>query len=328
MNFNAQNILVINFGQIGDIILSLPAMQSIRARFPDSKITALIGKSANDVVEMSGLFDEIISVDRNELKKGNKLWAIKEIIKLIADVRRPKFDFVIDLHSLYETNLLGFASGANLRLFASRGNRSLDFLSNFRPKPPLIDRSLHITDYYLQNLKPLGITGDQNTFQFHPPKPHLEKVKNIFQDEGILEKELIGINLGAGHPSRCWSLDKFAELSRKLSKNEDSQVLVFYGPEERHLEKKIREIFPANVSIYDKFDLQQLAAAFSYLKVLVGNDTGPMHLGAIVGTPVVLITDPSNFLPLSENVHVIRSKRPEEVSIEDVFQETNKLLSK
>ncbi len=72
MSFNPSNILIINFGQIGDVILSLPALQAVREKFPAAKITAMIGKSGAEIVELSGCADEQIVVDRVKLRDGKK----------------------------------------------------------------------------------------------------------------------------------------------------------------------------------------------------------------------------------------------------------------
>ena len=88
------------------------------------------------MVRIAAVADDRITIDRIALRDGNKAASIAEIFRIVSDVRRRKFDLVIDLHSLYETNLLGYLSGANYRLFANRKNRSFDRLSNFPVKPP------------------------------------------------------------------------------------------------------------------------------------------------------------------------------------------------
>jgi ADP-heptose:LPS heptosyltransferase len=106
MVFNPKNILVIDFGQLGDAVLSLPALRFIRERFPNAEITALAGQPADQVIALSRYTDATIAVDRVELRDGPRLRSTKQIFRLVRDVRRRRFDFVIDLHSLYETNLL------------------------------------------------------------------------------------------------------------------------------------------------------------------------------------------------------------------------------
>src|SRR5215213_8572138 len=168
MNFNPQNILVIHFGQMGDVILALPAFRAIRQKFPDARITALVGKASAMIARIAGVFDEEIIVDRVELRDGRKLRSVNKIRSLVKEIRRRKFDFIIDLHSLSETNLLGFLSGSRVRLYANRENRSLDFLGKFAAKPPAEDKSKHITDRYLEVLKPLGIEDPPRFVEVKP----------------------------------------------------------------------------------------------------------------------------------------------------------------
>src|ERR1044071_935491 len=159
MTFDPRNILVIDFGQLGDVVLSLPALRAVRERFPRARITVAVGKPGAPIVELSGYADATITVDRVQLRDGSKLLALFRISRLVKQVRREHFDFVIDLHSLSETNLLGFLSGARQRLYARRPGRSLDLLSNFRPRPPVEDNrpEKHAIDRYLDVLVPLGI---------------------------------------------------------------------------------------------------------------------------------------------------------------------------
>lgn len=330
LNFNPQNILVLHFGQLGDVILGLPALSAIRKRFPDAHITALVAKPSVQIIELADFFDEIISVDRVELRDSRKLWSIAQIFKVVRDIRRKKFDFVIDLHSLYETNLLGFCSGAKHRLFANRERRSLDFLANFEPKPPREDKTKNATDLYLDVLQPLKIGEAMRFVQIRPRKSDVEVIENIWQAQNFAEKYVIGMFLGAGHQSRRWSIENFAELTRLLLTNERRKVVVFLGPEERHLRTEVEERFPPETFIFDKLTIPQLAEALSRLQVLISNDTGPMHLGAVMGTFIVLLAkyETSNVhLPMTEKLAVVRGETINEISVEEVLNTTQTVLA-
>src|SRR5919106_391758 len=135
MSFDPRNILVIDFGQLGDVVMSLPALRAIRTRFPNAQITVAVGKPGGELITLSGYANDILEVDRVALRDGPTLISIGRILKFVSEVRKAKFDFVIDLHSYYETNLLGFLSGAPRRLYSRRSNRSIDFLGNFKPQP-------------------------------------------------------------------------------------------------------------------------------------------------------------------------------------------------
>src|ERR1044072_1230096 len=143
MAFDPRNILVIDFGQLGDIVMSLPALRAIRERFPYARITVAVGKPGKELLGLSGYANEILEVDRVALRDGPTLISIGRILKFVSQVRRAKFDFVIDLHSYYETNLLGFFSGAPQGLSSRRSNRSLDFLANFKPRPVKEVETMH-----------------------------------------------------------------------------------------------------------------------------------------------------------------------------------------
>jgi heptosyltransferase-1 len=333
VSFNPQNILVIDFGQLGDVVVSLPALRAIRERFPAARITVAVGLSAAAVVDLSGYANATLPVDRVALRDGPKPASIMRIFKLVQQVRQQNFDFVIDLHSLSETNLLGFLSGASHRLFSRRPGRSLDFLSNFRPQPPVEDTSptKHAVDRYLDLLIPLGIKD----------APRVPKLKTRVEDdklvEEILKREkantgapLVGIFPGAGHPSRRWPVERFAELADRLVRNDGVRIILFAGPEERELVKQIRGSFPKSTIVLDRLTIPQLASALARLAVFVSNDTGPMHIGAAVGTSVVIMLDqraPRSYIPFGEEHRVVTGKKIDELTVDQAYTAARGLLA-
>ena len=333
MTFDPRNILVIDFGQLGDVVMSLPALRAVRERFPDARITVASGKPAAEVIEMSGYADAGIVVDRVSLRDGFKPLSILRIFQIIGDVRRRKFDFVIDLHSFSETNVFGFLSGAPKRLFSRRPGRSLDFLANFNPRPPLDqnNRSRHQIDRYLDVLGPLGVKDV-------PRVPRLLTRPSEDRDiDAMLRKAkadvgspLVGLFPGAGHDSRRWPLEKFAELADSLARNDGVRSIVFAGPEERALVPQMRSLFPQSAVILDRLTVRQLAAAQARLAVFVSNDTGPLHIAAAVGAPVVLLLDrraPDSYLPVTEAKRVISGALITEITTEEVYEATRALLA-
>jgi ADP-heptose:LPS heptosyltransferase len=330
MSFDPRNILVIDFGQLGDVVLSLPALRAIRERFPQARITVAVGKPAAPVVELSGYADATIPVDRVALRDGPKPWAILGIFKLVKDVRRKEFDFVIDLHSLSETNLLGFFSGAQHRLYARRPGRSLDFLSRFETRPPVEESKKHAVDRYLDVLAPLGVRDA-------PRQPRLRaRAEDDQAVEKLLKKAkanagvpLVGLFPGAGHPSRRWPLNRFSEVADMLRRNDEVQVIVFAGPEERELVAQVKSNFPRSTIVFDRLNIPQLAAAMSRLSVLISNDTGPMHIAAAVGTSVVLLLDrraPLSYLPVEGRLRVIQRGAISDIPVEEVYAAARELL--
>lgn len=333
LSFDPRNILVIDFGQLGDVVLSLPALAAIRKRFARARITVAVGKPGAEIIALSGLADETLVVDRVGLRDGFKPLSVFRVFKIVKEVREKKFDFVIDLHSLSETNLLGFLSGAPKRLFSRRPGRSLDYLANFRPRPPIETdhRKRHLIDRYLDVLIPLEIEKSDR----------LPKLKTRSSDAVSLERiltkakadagaPLVGLFPGAGHPSRRWPLERFASLADFLVRNDQVRVLVFIGPEERAFVGDVRRQFPPSTIILDRLTIPELAAAQARLAAFVSNDTGPMHVASAVGTPVVLLLDkraPESYLPQGDRHHVIYNSAIEDISVDEVYEATRSILA-
>lgn len=324
MAFHARDILFINFGQLGDVVLGLPALRAVRGRFPHAKITVLTGKQGAAIVALSGCADAQITVDRVALRDGNKLISIGRIGKLIKDVRQRGFDFVIDVHSLSETNLLGYLSGAQVRLYARRPGRSLDWLANFRPAPPAPPRdnndpTRHQVDRYLDVLKPLGVENAPREPHLYPPPEAIAAVEKMLGKHA--DAPLVGLYPGAGHASRMWPLANFAELAGRLISN-GLRVVVITGPEERAMLPEIRAGFPPESLIFDTLTIPQLAAMLQRLSVVMGNDTGPMHIAAAVRAPVVIVFNratPHVFTPIGEQHRMIYNNDIRNISVGEVY---------
>lgn len=310
-----RNILVLHFGQLGDVVLGLPALAAVRAHFRDARIVVICGRSSAEVIGIAGVADEIISVDRVALRDGSKIRAIAEIMRFVRRVRRLDADLVIDLHSLPETNLLAFASRASSRLLARRRGRSLNFLCNFSPSPPEENRDAHLSLRYLDVLKPLGIFLDKPHFRFSVTPP--DAARNC-----------VGIFPGAGHPSRCWPFERFGALATRLI-DDGFECTVFLGPEEKASAREILANFPSEARAVTDLSLKDLIHALGRLDLFISNDTGPMHLAACAGSPVVLIMDrkaPETYLPITDRLRVVNGADINEISVETVYAAAKDLL--
>jgi len=325
-----KRLLVLDLGQVGDVIMSFPALQSIREGFPTAEITVLAGKTPAELIDELRLADKVIAVDRVALLRGNKLSSIGKILKLVAEIRRLRFEFIIDLHSLHESNLLGYISGAKFRLFGNRESRSLDVLSNFRPRPPREDKAKHLAEYYLDVLKPLRLSDASIHIELKPQGNLIEAFRKRYLADIPDGMNLVGLFVGAGNNSRRWAIDKFAALSRRLADELGARPIVFLGPEEHGMEAVIRDEFHQSTVIVPGLRLTELMGAFASLDLLVGNDTGPTHLAAVVGTPIVLIGDiraPSRYRPLTKEARLVKSGTIDEIALPEVWSEVVAALS-
>ena len=331
MAFDPRNILVIDFGQLGDVVMSLPALRAIRERFPHAQITVAVGKPGKELLSLSGYANEILEVDRVALRDGPTLVSIGRIIKLVSEVRKAKFDFVIDLHSYYETNILGFLSGAPHRLYSRRSNRSLDFLANFKPRPVKEVETTHLVERYLDVLKPLGIENVSPAPALRTSPTENSAVEALLKKEKAQARELlVGVFPGAGSSTRLWPLERFVELADHLIRNDRVRVIVFAGPEERGMVPQMRKVFPAGTIFFDRLTIPQLVSAQARLTVFISNDTGPAHIAAAVGTPVVMIMDrpdPHSFTPAGDVNRLIFGPTITEIPVAQVYCAAHELIA-
>ena len=298
--------------------MGLPAMKAVRGRFPSSRITAVVGSATEEIVNLAGVFDDVIAVDRVRLLRGNKFASSVEMIKFAFSIRRKRFDFVIDLHSLPETNLLGYFSSARLRLFSKRESRSLDRLSNFDPQPPAEDKTTHLSQYYLDVLLPLGVAGKPETFLF-------EKLDGSERPT----KAVVGINPGAGNPSRRWPVENFIELARRIIDSGKADIEVLIGPEDGALADAFEKALPQKCTINTGVGLRHLIASLQRFTLIVSNDTGPAHIAAACGAPIVLLrhtASPDRYLPLANDLIVHRGDDLADIKVDGVYASVLELL--
>ena len=88
MTFNPRNILIIDFGQLGDVVMSLPSLRAVREQFPLARITVAVGKPGGEIINLSGYADATIEVDRVSIRDGSKPLSIVKIFNLVKAVRR------------------------------------------------------------------------------------------------------------------------------------------------------------------------------------------------------------------------------------------------
>ncbi|HVF47051.1 MAG TPA: glycosyltransferase family 9 protein, partial [Pyrinomonadaceae bacterium] len=168
--------------------------------------------------------------------------------------------------------------------------------------------------------------GD-TSIRLKPPPVDAEAADEILGQVGAGDRRLIGLFLGAGHPSRRWPIENFAELAGRLSDDEQNKVLVFAGPEERDLRPGLKERFGDTATVVDELPLITFFAMLSRLRVFISGDTGPMHLAALAGAGIVLISQagaPDIFLPLTERREVLNQRAIKDLSVDEVMAAVNR----
>ena len=273
-------ILIIKPSSLGDVIHALPAVNLIRQRYPRAHLAWLVNTAFTSLLQHCPIIDEVIPFPRHEFRR---------LPALVQRLRRDRFDLVVDLQGLLRSGLLAALSGAPRRVGLSDAREGASrFHNEIIPVP-----RIHAVDRYLRAAQHLGGAGPVE-FPLGLP-PHRPPA-------GYL-----AIHASARWPTKLWGDDKFAELIRQLPP--DRVILTGAAAEA----ERIGRLAQGGRNLAGKTDLFELAEWYQRCAVVVTNDSGPMHLAAAVGTPVVAIfgpTDPVLTGPYGAGHRVLRVALP------------------
>jgi len=296
-----QNILVVRTDKIGDVVLTTAALHALRQKFPAAKISVLISSQTRDLVAGNPDVDAVLVDDRAGVHKG------MGYLRLVREIRRRHFDLAVIYHTKKRTNFLCWAAGIPVRM--GYKDKKFGFLLN-APVPD--DRPLgrkHEVYYCLEVIKTLGVTDSPVTLHV-PIHPDNEAwVKNWMGRCRISPAQnLIAVSPSASCPTRRWPVTRFIELIQDLQGRFKASFVIVGGQEGIPLAEEIQRAVSGPVyNLAGKTTLGQLVSLLKRCNLLVSNDSGPVHVAAALGTPVVSIftrnqpgINPERWKPLGE----------------------------
>jgi ADP-heptose:LPS heptosyltransferase len=311
------NILAIRFARLGDVLLLLPALRHLKETFPQARLVLMTGHRCSPIAELCPAIDEIISVDRVAMRDGPIWSAIRQMTRLVRDVRRRKFDIVIDFHSFRETNLLAGLSGASKRIGLKR-HQAPYWGFCFNQPPILEDKSLHVLEMFRKVAEAVTArSGSSNAVAAFSPRPYLV-LPGVVRDR----KKLI-LFVDAPVPERIWPPERFAAVADFAIEKLQATVVVISSSGGVDLARRVRESSRHHQDIFLETDLTLagLATSIASGRLLVSNDTGPMHIGPAVGVPTLGLFSvgfPDHFRPVGPMDRYLRGVSIERIEVQDV----------
>ena len=277
------NILVKGNNWLGDAVMSLPTLRSLREMQPKARVTLLTKPAFADLYRGSPHVDEVLPHERG----GVKPW-----MATVRELKRRRFDLAILLPRSFSSAFLAWSARIPRRIGYGRATLLTD-----RPAP--VGRR-HRVHHFHHLLSALG----------EPPAVHAPKLDLLPDAKEWGEARLpgggwIGINPGATYgAAKQWFPDRFIELGKRLAKR--GRLVVVGGPAEAELGAKVAAAVGADC-IAGKTSVSQLAAAIARCSLFVTNDTGPMHVADAVGVPIVAVFGPTDWIttPPYGNTHAI-----------------------
>ncbi len=292
------NILIVKLSALGDVVHTLPALNMLRKAYPHAHISWLVEEEAADIIRNHPALGKVIVSKRKKwirnLRNGEWLSTIKDIVAFVRTLRNTRYDMVIDLQGRFKSGVLvALCKGDRKIGYDKTREESYRFLTE---RIPSFDLDQHAILRYLNLLKASGV-ATTNEITFGIPVRDKER-----QDVYLLLKQhqwnkgdrFIAINPMAKWDTKLWVPQKFAELADQIVKKHKITVVFTGSQTDRKAVQEITSLMQEQgIDLSGKTDLLTLAALYEKTVCLISTDTGPMHMAAAMGTPVIALFGPT-----------------------------------
>lgn len=307
------NILVVKLSAIGDVIHTLPSLTALRHLYPDAHITWVVEEAAADIVKNHPYLNDVIVSQRKSWSKdiinSKFLKPLFNMRSLIKELRKRPYDLVIDFHGLFKSSIIVLLSSGKRKLgYDSLQELSGLFLNEKIPE----DMNKHAVDRYLDLPRYLGANVTKAEFILPGNEKAEADTQLLLNQYGLNGKNFIAINPVAYWETKLWDNNNFARLA-DLIKNNLKMDIVFTGSEKSIIERITSKMKTKGINLGGQTTLLELACFYKKARLVITTDSGPMHLAAAVGTPIVALfgpTDPARTGPYGEGHTIVRAGLP------------------
>lgn len=308
MTASFENIAIIRLSSVGDVIVALPALEALRAAYPDARISWIVERRARNILDGHPAIDEIIEFPRHEWKERWKrrfglVRSLPAIRRFKRSLRKRSFDLTIDFQGNLKSGFCTWACGARVRLgYAREQCREPNYLFTNR-RVGIGGQDIHRVERDLLLVRDVGAP-----FEVRPHRIHFSDADREAGDATIPTPHQ-GPPVAVLHPGtsdfmphKRWPIEHYAALGDALVREGGARVLLSWGPGEEERIKAVRQAMrePAEVIPLTP-SMKSLGYLLSLSDLVVGGDTGPVHLAEVLGVPVIGImgpSDPRHYYPL------------------------------
>lgn len=313
-----RRILIIKPSSLGDVVHALPFLSSLRHRYPDRYIAWLVEEAAADLLLEHPLLDRVIVSGRRRWGRAIRTpsrgpAALREMAALMAELRQGRYDLVVDLQGLLKSAVMVLCAGAPFRVGLADGREgSGRALTHVVPLPP---GPLHAVDRYLEAARFLGANPLAKAFVFPLRPDDGARAEALLVEAGAgPDMPVIALNPQARWPTKLWGEEQFARVGEMLADRHGARIMIIGSSSDLPVARRVaNRMNPAPFVATGRTDLKVLIALLKRIDLLVTVDSGPMHLAAAVGTPLVALfgpTDPRLIGPYGGDGVVLRVPLP------------------
>jgi len=334
MNSAPLNILVVHVAGLSETTLALPSLRALRGHFAGSQICIAASAAAADLLRLGQCADLVLPVARLRREMLSPALFYRSL-RAIRTLRESQFDLAIELHSSPESAFILQMAHVRERLSASASKSK----KGLRPVLEKIASSLarrpapqmHLAHRYLKQLEPLGVRPTEAEPRLRTDREADARADTWMEKSGVdFGDLLVGIHPGAGPGTERWPLERFASIAARMIHNFNARIIVFGGPYESGLARRLKKMLPERRSlVLQSPKMEDLVSTLARLSLLVANHSGPAHVAAAVGTPVVVastLTGLSTTDLLSKNHISVRYSSAALIPEEEVYDAACRLI--
>ncbi len=306
-DFTPKRILVVKLDHIGDVILATPVFSNLRLAFPNADIDALAGDWSRVILENHPDVNKVWVYNSPAFSRSQKPTPLKEVFQLYRNLQRQNYDLLINLRGDWRIILLSLFRGVSPKRI---DRASIQVANKFGSAQ---FSSKHEAIRNLDVLKRVGIPISIQHATFSVTPEDDEWASKFLLDQNInSDQPIIAIHPGSPIILKRWIPERYAELADWLVAQKGAKVLFIGVKDEIPIITEIQGMMRReSISIAGKTNLPQLASILHKSTMFIGNDSGPMHLAAAVGTQTIGLFgpgDPERFGPIGHNCATIRKK--------------------
>lgn len=264
--------------------MSTPVIKALRDSYPNSHIAFMVRPYSRDIVEGNPYLNEVIIYSKEEAEKG-----ILGNMRFVAHLSKKRFDIAIILHPTNRAHLIAFLAGVPERVGYDK--KMARFLLTKRISHTKQFGLKHETDYVLDMLRYIGVEPKDKTLYMPMKDESEERIKDVLKINGVYDEgALIAIHPGASCPSKRWPLENFVKVADSIVDLYKAKIVVLSGAREKEFGDTLANSVRKNsINLSGMTTVADLASILRRARLLISNDSGPVHIACAVGTKVLAI---------------------------------------
>jgi len=305
-----KNVLIVKLSAMGDVIHALPVSYAIKETFPQAKLTWVVEPPSLELLKMNPCVDRIILFKKKDFRTLTGF--MKEFFPFKHELQEQSYDAVLDLQGLFKSAAIAFFAKSNIKLGICNMREMSDKVSK-----PVVGANAegHIVERYLDTARAIGCVAGEVVFPIQVPVEQSEKARAIMEHAGIREgNPYVVFVVGANWPNKRWPTEYFAALGDWFYQLAVVPVLIGNGDLDAQLAAEIEakmEIPPIN--LVNRTNIPQLAHVLRTARLVIGGDTGPVHMSSALDVRTIMLMGPTNVErngPFGQLQNAIEVERP------------------